>query len=365
MQQMRMPILRQIRLLNNGIMHGLLPRQTTAGDLARSAGQNGTTGAVSIEDQLNIIIPDQYAGRRLDQVLAELFPDFSRSRLQKWIRDGLVLVDGKQLKPKDAVLGGELVELEIVIDEENQWQPEAIALDIVFEDDHILVVNKPPGLVVHPGAGNRHGTLSNGLLHYSPGLSGVPRAGIVHRLDKDTSGLMVVAKTLPAHKQLVEQLQSREVRREYVALCNGVMTAGGTVDAPIGRHPSNRLRMAVRDNGKPAITHYRVAERFRAHTLVDVKLDTGRTHQIRVHMAYIGYPLVGDTVYSGRLRIPSQCSDSFAQQLRAFKRQALHAARLGLTHPQSQQWMQWQAPMPDDMAHLVVTARQDAEHSTR
>ena len=293
--------------------------------------------------------------------MAELFPDFSRSRLQKWIRDGLVLVDGKQLKPKDAVAGGELVELVVVIDDETQWKGEAIALDIVHEDDQILVINKPVGLVVHPGAGNQHGTLSNGLLYYLPELSGVPRAGIVHRLDKDTSGLMVVAKTLAAHNQLVKQLQSREVKREYLALCDSVMTAGGTVDAPIGRHPVNRLRMAVRENGKPAITHYRVEQRFRAHTLVRVNLETGRTHQIRVHMAYIGYPLVGDIVYGGRLKIPPRCSEPFANMLRIFRRQALHATSLGLVHPQTQQHMQWQAPMPDDMSQLVELARQDTE----
>lgn len=272
-----------------------------------------------------------------------------------------MLVDGKQQKPKDAVVGGELVELLEVVDEETRWQPEAISLDIVHEDDHLLVINKPAGLVVHPGAGNRRGTLSNGLLYHLPALSAVPRAGIVHRLDKDTSGLMVVAKTLAAHKYLVEQLQAREVRREYLALCNGVMTAGGTVDAPIGRHPVNRLRMAVRDKGKPAVTHYRVEHRFRAHTLVRVQLETGRTHQIRVHMAYIGYPLVGDAVYGGRLRLPPQCNAAYAECLRRFKRQALHATRLSLVHPQTQQWMQWEVGMPQDMAQLVELAGQDMQ----
>jgi 23S rRNA pseudouridine1911/1915/1917 synthase len=304
------------------------------------------------------------AGWRTDQALAELFPDFSRSRLQKWMKDGFVLVDGEKLRPKDSVVGGELVELLVVVDDETQWSAEPIALDIVHEDDQIFVINKPPGLVVHPGAGNKHGTLSNGLLHYYPQIASVPRAGIVHRLDKDTSGLLVVAKTLAAHKSLVDQLQARKVKREYMALCNNVMTAGGTVDAPIARHPTNRLRMAVRDNGKPAISHYRVEKRFRAHTLVRVNLETGRTHQIRVHMTYIGYPLVGDAVYGGRLKIPPGCSDDFANALRHFKRQALHAASLGLEHPTSREWMQWQAEVPNDMQHLIELAEQDSRNQT-
>ncbi len=301
------------------------------------------------------------AGKRVDQALAELFPDFSRSRLQKWMKDGFALVDGQKWRPKDPVFGGELVELLVVVDEETHWKAEPLNLDIVYEDDQIIVINKPAGLVVHPGAGNSHGTLSNGLLYHVPQNASIPRAGIVHRLDKDTSGLLVAAKTLVAHSKLVEQLQAREVKREYLALCNNVMTAGGTVDAPIGRHPTNRLRMAVRDNGKPAVTHYRVEQRFRAHTLIRVNLETGRTHQIRVHMAYIGYPLVGDVVYGGRLKIPSASNESFASALRNFKRQALHACRLGLHHPTRGEWMQWQVDMPDDMQELVNLAEQDLQ----
>lgn len=304
------------------------------------------------------------AGMRVDQALAELFPDFSRSRLQKWIKDGFVLVDGQKWRPKDSVIGGELIELLVAVDDETQWEAEPIALNIVYEDEQIIVINKPAGLVVHPGAGNKHGTLSNGLLHYFADIAIVPRAGIVHRLDKDTSGLLVVAKTLTAHKTLVEQLQKRDVKREYLALCNNVMTAGGTVDAPIGRHPTNRLRMAVRDNGKPAISHYRVEQRYRAHTLVRVNLDTGRTHQIRVHMAYIGYPLVGDVVYGGRLKIPPGSHEEFASALRNFKRQALHATSLGLQHPTSREWMQWQAEMPEDMQNLIEFAEQDSQQQS-
>jgi len=235
--------------------------------------------------RLTEIVPEKLAGLRLDQALAALFPDYSRARLTRWIKEGHVQVDGKRLRPRDAVHGGE----EVVLEAEQD-----IPLDIVFEDEAVLVINKPAGLVVHPGAGNMDGTLSNALLHYDPALEQVPRAGVVHRLDKDTSGLLVVARTLMARKSLVEQLQARDFEREYLALAMGLMTAGGTVEAPIGRHPTHRLRQAVVPGGREAITHYRVEGRFRAHTLLRVKLETGRTHQIRVHMAYLKYPLVGE-----------------------------------------------------------------------
>lgn len=299
------------------------------------------------------------AGQRLDRVLAQLFPDFSRSRLQKWLKGGHVLVNNGKLRPKDSVFGGETIELQIVLEEETSWQPQEIPLDIVYQDDAIIVINKPADFVVHPGAGNIDGTLGNALLHHFPELESVPRAGVIHRLDKDTTGLLVVARTLMSQKLLVEQLQAREFEREYRALLVGVMTAGGTVDKPIGRHPVNRLKMAVVANGKEAVTHYRVLERFRAHTYVKLNLETGRTHQIRVHMAYLHYPLVGDSLYGGRLQIPSGCSGQFAKQLRHFKRQALHARRLGLVHPTTGEFMAWEAPLPLDMEQLIVAAKKD------
>jgi 23S rRNA pseudouridine1911/1915/1917 synthase len=253
----------------------------------------------------------------------------------------------------------------VTLEAETRWRPQSLPLDIVYEDDSVLVINKPAGLVVHPGAGNVDGTLSNALLHHAPELETVPRAGIVHRIDKDTSGLLVVARNLAAQKSLVEQLQARAFDREYEALTQGVMTAGGTVDAPIGRHPVNRLRQAVVPNGKEAITHYRVLEKFRAHTHIRVKLETGRTHQIRVHMAHIHYPLVGDPVYGGRLRIPAGATAELEAALRGFRRQALHAALLGFVHPRSGEFMSWQAPLPEDMVQLLAACRQDAQvHGT-
>ena len=309
--------------------------------------------------QLSEQIPDSLAGSRLDQALASVFPDYSRARLQRWIKDGHVTVDGKQLRAKDVVHGGEQVLLNVVLSEETHWAPQPLPLNIVYEDEAVLVINKPAGLVVHPGAGNQHSTLSNALLHHAPELESVPRAGIVHRIDKDTSGLLVVARTLVAQKSLVEQLQARAFDRHYLALVVGVMTAGGTVDAPIGRHPINRLRQAVVPDGKEAITHYRVAERFRAHTLINVKLETGRTHQIRVHMAHIHYPLVGDPAYGGRLRIPAGTTPELEQALRSFKRQALHAASLGFVHPLSGEAVHWEAPLPEDMQQLLNACRQD------
>lgn len=309
-------------------------------------------------------IPTELAGLRLDQALAVVFAEYSRARLQQWIRDGQVLVDARQPRPRDKVHGGERVELRAVLEPVDTWQPEPIGLSIVYEDEDLIVIDKPAGLVVHPAVGNRAGTLLNALLHHAPELATIPRAGIVHRLDKDTSGLLVVARNLTAQKRLVEQLQARSVHREYHAVVVGMLTAGGTVDAPIGRHPVQRKRMAVVANGKPAITHYRVAERFRAHTYVRVQLETGRTHQIRVHMAHIHHPLLGDPVYGGRLRIPAGASEAFAAALRGFKRQALHAGHLGLVHPRSGAAVAWDSPLPADLQALLAALRADASEES-
>lgn len=327
------------------------------------AGINDTTRneAQGESRVLQARVPEALAGRRLDQVLAELFSDFSRSRLQQWVKDGSVLVDGKPMRPRDKLYGGEEIVVQVKLEAETAFAPEPIPLDIVYEDEAILVINKPAGLVVHPAAGNWQGTLLNALLHHAPQLASVPRAGIVHRLDKETTGLLVVAKSLEAQTSLVEQLQARSFTREYDAVVNGVLTGGGTVDAPMGRHPVDRKRMAVvRSGGKPAVTHYRVEERFRAHTHLKIRLETGRTHQIRVHMAHLRYPLVGDPVYGGRLRLPPASGERLQETLRRFPRQALHASRLGLQHPQTGEYMEWQAELPEDMKQLIAVLREDA-----
>lgn len=311
--------------------------------------------------QLTAVIDSKQAGQRLDQVLAVLFNDYSRSRLQQWIRQGRVLVDGQSRRPKDKVFAGEHVVLRTCFEPQVPCAPEPIPLNLVYEDEYLLVVNKPAGLVVHPAAGNPDGTLQNALLHHDSALVDLPRAGIVHRLDKDTTGLLVVAKTASVHKQLVEALQMREVKREYRALVVGKPTAGGTVEAPIGRHPSKRTKMAVVSSGKHATTHYRIAERFRIHTLLAVKLETGRTHQIRVHMAHIHYPLAGDQVYGGRLKLPTAADEHTRHMLQSFRRQALHAYRLGLRHPATGEAMDWQADIPQDMQALLECLRRDMQ----
>ena len=305
-------------------------------------------------------VPDRLAGQRLDQALSRLVSDYSRSRLQHWIRAGQVRVDGVIWRARDRVVGGESVEIIACHAPLSDLLPQQIDLDILYEDDALLVINKPPGLVVHPAAGNPDGTLQNALLFYDSALAAVPRSGIVHRLDKDTSGLLVVARTLAAHQHLVEQLQARHICREYDAIVSGVMTAGGTVVAPIGRHPVDRKRMAVIPGGKPALTHYRVKERFAGHTQLLVRLETGRTHQIRVHMAHIHYPLLGDPVYGGRLRLPDGAGAGLRSVVCDFRRQALHATRLSLTHPSTGESMTYRAPPPADMTRLVTALRADA-----
>lgn len=317
------------------------------------------------EERIELRLPPESAGQRLDQVLADLLRDFSRSRIQQWVKDGRVAVDGVPRRPRDKVLGGEWVEIQALFEEVVECRPQAIELKLVHQDASLLVIDKPAGLVVHPAAGNPDGTLQNALLHFDPELIHLPRAGIIHRLDKETSGLLVVARTPAAHKHLVDRLQAREIHREYRALVQGVMTAGGTVDEPVGRHPAQRIKMAVVTNGKPAVTHYRVLERFRAHSYLMVKLETGRTHQIRVHMAHIRFPLLGDPLYGGRLRIPAGAPESLAETLRNFKRQALHAHRLGLIHPETGDWIEWESPPPKDMQQLLEELRTDAELQKR
>ncbi len=307
-------------------------------------------------------VSERFAGQRLDAALAIMFPDYSRSRLQRWIRDGRILLDGEPAKPRTRLMGDELLELTIRAESPpDEFKAQAIALDIVYEDESIIVLDKAAGLVVHPAAGHADGTLVNALLHHDADLARVPRAGIVHRLDKETTGLMVVARDLKAHKHLVAELQQRNITREYQAIVQGVVTAGGVVDAPIGRHSRDRVRMCVREDGKSAKTHYRVIERFRDHTLVRLRLESGRTHQIRVHMQYIRHAIVGDPVYGGRPRIPQQASPELIQQLRQFKRQALHAFRLTLLHPETGEALSWRSALPDDMNQLLAALQMDLE----
>jgi 23S rRNA pseudouridine1911/1915/1917 synthase len=310
-----------------------------------------------------LTVPDTHAGERLDQALAALWPEFSRSRLKAWIEAGAVQVDGSSRRPRDRLLGGESVTLSAELATDGAAEPQAIPLHVVHSDRHVLVVDKPAGLVVHPGAGNPDRTLQNALLAHDAELATLPRAGIVHRLVKDTSGLLIVARTLAAHAALVRMLEAREIHREYEAVCRGVMTAGGTVDAPIDRHPTDRVRMTVRQSGREAVTHYRVIRRYRAHTHVRVQLETGRTHQIRVHLAHAGYPLVGDPVYGGRLAMPRGASESLREFLRAFPRQALHAARLELAHPVTGKPLECVAPRPADLDGLLAALQVDLDES--
>lgn len=305
-------------------------------------------------------IPESLSGKRVDVALAEMFPDYSRSRLKQWIQEGQVLLEGQHVKPKARVFSDQELQITISpVEISEDCLPEDIPLNIVYEDENLIIINKPAGLVVHPAAGHYGGTLQNALLFFDEKLAAVPRAGIVHRLDKDTTGLMVVARNLSSHKYLVEQIMQRQMHREYQALVHGVMTGGGTVDQPIGRHSHDRVRMAVRQDGKSAVTHYRVLQRFRAHTHIHVKLETGRTHQIRVHMQYLRRPIVGDPVYVDRPRIPAEADTDFIEYLRKMDRQALHAWRLSLKHPGTGEDMTWEAPLPDDMQGLIDAMQKD------
>ncbi len=313
---------------------------------------------------LQALVPAEFAGKRLDQTVASLFPDHSRSRLQQWIKDGQLTVNGQLWKSKEPVHGGEQILIHAQPIAQANWTAQDMPLDVVFEDDDILVINKPAGLVVHPAAGNLEHTLLNALLHHAPALAAIPRAGIIHRLDKDTTGLLVIAKTLPAHTHLVAALQAREITREYECIVNGTMVSGGTVDAAIGRHHHDRTKQAVANMGKPAVTHYRIIERYRRHTRLRVTLETGRTHQIRVHMSHIQHPLVGDSTYGGRVILPPKATETLVQVLRQFKRQALHARRLELTHPVTHERIGWEALLPSDLQQLIKALQEDSQNET-
>ena len=311
--------------------------------------------------QIDTVIPDEMSGKRLDQALAVLLPEHSRARLQSWIRNGFVQIDKKPMRPRDKVRGGERIEIRAEIEAQNSASPEDIPLEIVYEDEHLIIINKPADLVVHPGAGNPQHTLMNALLHHDQQLGQVPRAGIVHRLDKDTTGLLVIARTPQSHTYLVDQLQTRSIHREYETIVNGIMTAGGTIEQAIGRHPRHRTRMAVVKSGRPATTHYRIIKKYRHHTRLQVNLETGRTHQIRVHMAWFHYPVVGDPVYGTMKQLIKGMAPDLANIITAFPRQALHARAIKLAHPQSNELMEWKVPIPEDMKALINALETDAK----
>lgn len=307
-----------------------------------------------------VLVPSDFKGSRLDKAAAALFPDFSRSRLKTWIESGALTLGDMKTEPKVRLGGGEELVLDAQLDSVIPVEGENIPLTVVHEDKSILIIDKPSGLVVHPGAGNPSGTLQNALLNLDASLSALPRAGIVHRLDKETSGLLLVARTMGARNRLVAKLERREIQRRYEGVCQGVATGGGKVEAPIGRHPKDRLKMAVLVGGRPALTHYRVMEKFRAHTHLSLTLSTGRTHQIRVHLAHIRMPLVGDPVYGGRPRFPPKPGDEIRRLLEEFPRQALHAARLAFHHPEDGKLASFRSPLPDDIRMLLEVLRKDA-----
>ncbi|KTD06629.1 uracil hydrolyase [Legionella gratiana] len=309
--------------------------------------------------QKQLTISREYHNQRIDSVLAQLLPDYSRSQISSWIKKGAITLNHQSCKPKDKVEDGDLIEINIDFNVTNthfdHYVPEEIPLTIVYEDEDVLVLNKPANMVVHPGAGNKEHTLVNALLHHNPSLTHLPRAGIVHRLDKDTTGLLMVAKTIPAHTSLIRQMQAREIKRQYITLVQGHIISGGTIDTGFGRHPRNRLKMAVQENGKQAITHYSVKKQYHDFTLLDVNLMTGRTHQIRVHLAYIHHPVVGDPLYGARMRFPAQASEQLRALFQDFKRQALHACALSFHHPKTEKQLTLMAPIPDDFKLLLNT----------
>ncbi len=309
--------------------------------------------------QKNITVPREHHSQRIDSVLAKLLPEYSRSQISNWIKSGAVTLNQKACKPKDKALDGDLIELSVDLNEIDpdfaHCEPENIPLDIIYEDDEVLVLNKPAGLVVHPGAGNREHTLVNALLHHAPELHHLPRAGIVHRLDKDTTGLLIVAKSLTAHTSLIRQMQARDIQRHYITLVQGHVIAGGTIDTGFGRHPRNRLKMSVTNEGRQAITHYTVKKQYHDFTLLDVRLMTGRTHQIRVHLDHIHHSVFGDQLYGGRMRFPLNATDELRTLLQQFKRQALHACSIAFYHPQTEQELTFTAPLPEDFKQLLET----------
>ena len=325
----------------------------------RPAGLRTIAGPVEFRSH-ELDLPAEAAGLRFDQALARALPQYSRAQLKSWIESGAARAEGRTLRGKDRVSGGERVRIHAELESRGEVGAEKLPLTVIFKDRALLVIDKPAGMVVHPGAGNPRHTLQNALLGLDPKLGLVPRAGLVHRLDKDTSGLLVVARTPEVHTALVTALAARQISRQYLAVCTGVMTGGGTVDEPIGRHRAQRLKMAVRRDGRPAVTHYRVLQRFRGHTLVRAELESGRTHQIRVHLAHIGFPIVGDPLYGGRRQLPAGCTPALTAALGAFRRQALHAERLALTHPLSGKRLEWQAPLAADMQGLLAALEEDA-----
>ena len=307
---------------------------------------------------MKIIIPDRLIGSRLDSAISEMLPELSRNKITSWIKSGKILIGSETFKPKEKVLGGEIIEMNVSSEENTNWIAEDIKLDIVFEDVEILILNKPSGLVTHPGAGNTHGTLANGILFARPELNQLDRAGIVHRLDKDTSGLMIVAKTETAKLSLIKQLESHSVAREYSAIVYGSMVTGGMVDEPIGRDSTNRQKQAVTKGGKPAITHYRVIEKFKNFTLIKAILETGRTHQIRVHMSHIGHPLLGDFTYGGKVKFPKGAKEELKVAIKKFPRQALHAKKLSIIHPDDNKELSWKSKLPEDMDAMINILRE-------